>query len=117
MSAEATTMRPESGKDAALADRDFGFWVYLMSDAIIFALLFATYLVLKSGTAGGPTGQDLFDINRTFAETMLLLASSVTFGMASVAVAGRNRSGVVAWLAVTFVLGAAFLALEFVSKR
>ncbi|MCT8970724.1 cytochrome o ubiquinol oxidase subunit III [Microbaculum marinisediminis] len=113
MSAEATTMRPESGKDAALADRDFGFWVYLMSDAIIFALLFATYLVLKSGTAGGPTGQDLFDINRTFAETMLLLASSVTFGMASVAVAGRNRAGVVAWLAVTFVLGAAFLALEF----
>lgn len=113
MSAEATTMRHESGKDAALADRDFGFWVYLMSDAIIFALLFATYLVLKSGTAGGPTGQDLFDINRTFAETMLLLASSVTFGMASVAVAGRNRSGVVAWLAVTFVLGAAFLALEF----
>ena len=112
MSAEATTMRHESGKDAALADRDFGFWVYLMSDAIIFALLFATYLVLKSGTAGGPTGQDLFDINRTFAETMLLLASSVTFGMASVAVAGRNRSGVVGWLAVTFVLGAAFLALE-----
>jgi cytochrome o ubiquinol oxidase subunit III len=97
---------------AALDERDFGFWVYLMSDAIIFALLFATYLVLLRGNAGGPTGHQLFDLKRTFGETMLLLTSSVTFGMASVAVAARNRSGVLSWLAITFVLGVGFVFLE-----
>ncbi len=113
MTAEATAGRHEDERNAALADRDFGFWIYLMSDAIIFALLFATYLVMLAGTAGGPTGHDLFDLRRTFAETMMLLTSSVTFGMASVAVAARNKSGALLWLAVTFLLGAGFVFLEF----
>jgi cytochrome o ubiquinol oxidase subunit 3 len=112
MTAEATINPHESARTVILGNRDFGFWLYLMSDAIIFALLFATYVTLLSGTDGGPTGHDVFDIRRTFAETMLLLASSVTFGMASVAVLAKNRSAVLLWLAITFVLGAGFIFLE-----
>lgn len=108
----AVRQGPEAGGVDTFGERDFGFWIYLMSDAIIFALLFATFLVLRDGTAGGPTGHDVFDIGRTFVETMLLLASSVSFGMASVAVAARNRSAVIAWLIVTFALGAGFIGLE-----
>jgi len=98
--------------DPALEARDFGFWVYLMSDAIIFALLFATYVTLLGGTDGGPTPHDVFDLDRAFAETMLLLASSVTFGMATVSMVAKSKGGVLAWLAITFVLGAGFIFLE-----
>ena len=92
--------------------RAFGFWLYLMSDAIIFALLFATYVVMAPNHAGGPTGKDVFDLSRTFAETMMLLCSSITFGFATVAVRLGNQRVALNWLAVTFVLGAAFVALE-----
>jgi cytochrome o ubiquinol oxidase subunit 3 len=93
-------------------EKAFGFWLYLMSDAIIFALLFATYVVMAPNHAGGPTGKDVFSLGRAFAETMLLLCSSITFGFATVAVRlGNHRVGL-NWLAVTFVLGAGFLALE-----
>ena len=71
--------------------RAFGFWLYLMSDAIIFALLFATYVVLSVGTAGGPSGKDLFSLPYAFGETMLLLVASITFGFATLAMrAGRS---------------------------
>ena len=83
-----------------------------MSDAIIFALLFATYVVMAPNHAGGPTGKDVFDLSRTFAETMLLLCSSITFGFSTVAVRLGNQRVALTWLAVTFVLGAAFVALE-----
>ena len=99
---------PIDGRD----EKAFGFWVYLMSDAILFALLFATYIVLVENTAGGPGGKELFSLSRAFTETMLLLASSATFGMATVAMVSGDRSGVVRWLLVTFVLGAAFVAME-----
>ena len=89
-----------------------GFWIYLMSDAIIFALLFATYVVMAPNNADGPTGKTLFDLSRTFGETMLLLFSSITFGFASVAIWRGKRALALTWLAVTFVLGAAFVALE-----
>jgi cytochrome o ubiquinol oxidase subunit 3 len=92
-------------------EKAFGFWLYLMSDAIIFALLFATYIVMAPNNAGGPTGHTLFNLGRTFAETMLLLCSSVTFGFATVAVR-LGRQEVLVWLAVTFLLGAGFVALE-----
>ena len=68
---------PVDGRD----EKAFGFWVYLMSDAVIFALLFATYVVLAGNTAGGPGGKELFDLRRAFGETMLLLLSSATFGL------------------------------------
>lgn len=94
-------------------EKAFGFWIYLMSDAIIFALLFATYVVMLDNTAGGPTGKQLFSIERAVGETALLLLSSATFGFASVALATSNRQRVLYWLAVTAVLGLGFLFLEF----
>jgi len=93
-------------------EKALGFWLYLMSDAIIFALLFATYVVMVPNTAGGPTGKTLFSLNRAFAETMLLLCSSLTFGLASLSVRSGRRYLALAWLAVTVLLGAGFLALE-----
>jgi cytochrome o ubiquinol oxidase subunit 3 len=93
-------------------EKAFGFWLYLMSDAIIFALLFATYVVMAPNHAGGPTGKEVFSLPRTFAETMLLLTSSATFGLATLATGSGERPKLLGWLAVTFVLGAGFLALE-----
>jgi cytochrome o ubiquinol oxidase subunit III len=93
-------------------EKALGFWLYLMSDAVIFALLFATYVVMAPNHAGGPTGKTLFNLGRTFTETLLLLCSSITFGFATVAVRLRDQRGALTWLAVTFVLGAGFVALE-----
>jgi cytochrome o ubiquinol oxidase subunit III len=90
----------------------FGFWIYLMSDCILFATLFATYAVLVNGTAGGPSGKDIFELPFVFGETMLLLFSSITFGFGMLAM-NQNRVGTVkAWLMVTFLLGAGFIAME-----
>ncbi len=93
-------------------EKAFGFWIYLMTDAIIFALLFATYAVMLRGAADGPTGRDLFNLPRTFVETMLLLFSSATFGFATLAAWARNAKVAVLLLLLTFVLGAGFVALE-----
>jgi len=95
-----------------LEDRTYGFWIYLMSDAIIFSLLFATYVVMSHNTAGGPTGHTLFRLPHTFAETVLLLASSTTFGFASVAIASGQRWRTLVWLGVTFLLGLTFVGME-----
>jgi cytochrome o ubiquinol oxidase subunit 3 len=91
----------------------FGFWVFLMSDAVIFALLFATYGVMLPGTAGGPTPAAIYKIGSAFIETMILLTSSFTFGMASIAM--KHETGharLLAWMAVTLALGLAFLGME-----
>ena len=90
----------------------FGFWVYLMSDCLIFASLFATFGVLADSVAGGPSGKELFDLPYVAVETLLLLVSSFTFGLAALNVQAGNRDKVIGWLAVTFVLGAAFIAME-----
>ncbi len=75
---------PAHGKDDEAAGTVmFGFWVFLMSDAILFGLVFATYVTSLHGTAGGPGPHDLYDIKSVFIQTMLLLASSFTFGMAA----------------------------------
>jgi len=95
-------------------ERSFGFWIYLMTDAIIFALLFATYIVMAPNIADGPAPKTLFDIWHTAGETALLLLSSITFGFATVAMFANKRAGVVLWLAVSFVLGAGFVAMELV---
>jgi cytochrome o ubiquinol oxidase subunit 3 len=92
--------------------RALGFWLYLMSDAAIFALLFMTYGIMVGNTAGGPSGKALFNLNNAALETALLLVSSTTFGFASLASKGGNRSAVLSWLLVTFVLGAGFVFLE-----
>ncbi|MFZ2006453.1 MAG: cytochrome c oxidase subunit 3 [Stellaceae bacterium] len=91
----------------------FGFWVFLMSDAVIFALLFATYGVMLPGTAGGPTPAGIYKIGSAFMETMVLLTSSFTFGMASIAMKHETGHGrLLAWMAVTLALGLAFLGME-----
>ncbi|WP_124079167.1 cytochrome o ubiquinol oxidase subunit III [Pigmentiphaga humi] len=89
-----------------------GFWIYLMSDLLIFSVLFATFAVLSGATAGGPRGSELFDLSFVLTETMLLLVSSVTFGMAMQGLHAGRRGRVLAWMAVTFLFGAGFIAME-----
>lgn len=91
----------------------FGFWLYLMSDCIVFATIFATYAVLSGNVADGPSGRQIFDLPNVLIETGCLLLSSITYGMAMLALHRGRRAGVMAWLAVTFVLGLAFLGMEF----
>jgi cytochrome o ubiquinol oxidase subunit 3 len=90
----------------------FGFWLFLLSDLILFAVLFAAYAVLSGASADGPTGAELFERRRVFLETLLLLASSVTCGFGTVAVARTESTAMYFWMFATFVLGASFLALE-----
>src|SRR5580692_12752218 len=89
----------------------YGFWLFLLSDIIIFAALFAAYAVLSGESAGGPTAADLFDKKHVFIETACLLASSVTCGFGSLAVQAGERGSTYFWMVITFVLGAAFLSL------
>ena len=104
----------EEEEKKSLDAREFGFWVYLMTDAIIFALLFATYVVLSQNSAAGPTSRDLFDLSHTAGETALLLISSLTFGLAAIAMAADQTARVIQWLVVTLVLGLGFLAMELI---
>lgn len=89
-----------------------GFWIYLMTDCVLFASLFATYAVLRGGTAGGPGGAELFELNFVFIETLLLLVSSLTSGLALLALRIKNRRYTAIFLGLTFALGAGFLGLE-----
>jgi cytochrome o ubiquinol oxidase subunit 3 len=106
-----TDFEVEHHPDSA-AIAQLGFWIYLMSDCLLFAGLFATYSVLHARTAGGPTPQALFDLPYALAETVLLLVSSFTCGLATLAMAQRSRRATLGWLAVTFVLGLAFVGME-----
>jgi len=90
----------------------YGFWIFLLSDIVMFAALFAAYAVLVRATAGGPTGVQLFSQASVAVETACLLASSFTCGLISLAVNVRRRGTTYFFALVTFVLGAAFLALE-----
>ncbi|WDS34850.1 cytochrome o ubiquinol oxidase subunit III [Pseudoxanthomonas sp.] len=89
-----------------------GFWIYLMGDCLIFAVLFATYGVLMNATAGSPGGRELFDLKFVFGETMLLLASSFTFGLGMLSLHAGKRQRVMGWLVVTGLLGASFIGME-----
>jgi cytochrome o ubiquinol oxidase subunit 3 len=96
-----------------LADKtSFGFWVYLMTDLVLFATLFATYAVLHTSTFGGPGARELFSMPFVLTETLLLLTSSFTVGMALLAAKAGHKRQVFVWLAITFALGAAFLGME-----
>lgn len=90
----------------------FGFWVYIMTDCVLFATLFATFAVLRNNTAGGPDGNELFSMPYVLVETLLLLTSSFTAGLAMLAVARKQVNQVLLWLIATFALGAAFLGME-----
>jgi cytochrome o ubiquinol oxidase subunit 3 len=90
----------------------FGFWIFLISDIIVFAALFATYAVLTDSTAGGPSGRDLFDMRTVAIETACLLTSTVFCGVAGVGAQARNSALFYGAMAATFVLGAVFVAIE-----
>ena len=95
-----------------IAMQTFGFWIYLMSDLIIFATLFATFAVLGKNFAGGPTGKDLFDLPYLLGETLFLLFSSVTYGLVMLAVRDGRKKWVLIGLTVTFLLGLGFVSME-----
>src|ERR671936_1729545 len=87
----------------------YGFWIFLLSDIVMFSSLFAAYAVLVRATAGGPTGAQLFNQVSVAIETACLLASSYTCGLMSLAISSRRHLGTYLGAAITFALGAAFL--------
>jgi cytochrome o ubiquinol oxidase subunit III len=90
----------------------FGFWVYLMTDLVIFAVLFAIFVVFRNNTFGGPSGRDLFRMQTVVAETLILLTSSFTCSLGTLAIFRRQRKAAIFWFAVTCLLGIAFLYIE-----
>ena len=90
----------------------FGFWVYLMTDLLMFAVIFAVFAVLRNSTAGGPGGRDLFSPGLALTETLILLTSSFTAGIAMLAARNHQKARTLAWFGVTFLLGLAFLSIE-----
>ncbi len=90
----------------------FGFWIFLLSDIVMFSAFFASYAVLVGETAGGPSGRDLFNLNNVAIETTCLLLSSFTCGVASIGAQARNNLMYYGGMAVTFAFGCAFLFLE-----
>lgn len=90
----------------------FGLWSYIMTDCMLFASLFATYMILRNSTNGGPGGDELFSLGFVLLETMILLTSSYTAGLANVALHHNKWKEFVVYLCATIVLGATFLGLE-----
>lgn len=95
----------------------FGFWIYIMTDCILFASLFAVYAVLHTHTFGGPHAKELFSLSFVLAETMLLLTSSFTYGLASLARHSQCHHRMVRWMWVTFALGLCFITMEMYEFR
>jgi cytochrome o ubiquinol oxidase subunit III len=89
-----------------------GFWLYILSDLILFSALFATFVVQMRAYAGGPTGKEIFDLGYVAVETLLLLLSSASYGLAMLAMQDGRRQQVLRWLAITFLLGAGFILME-----
>ncbi|CAM4424601.1 cytochrome o ubiquinol oxidase subunit III [Paenibacillus tarimensis] len=92
--------------------RTFGFWIFLITDCILFGTLFAVYIVLHGNTNGGPTADELFAMPGIIASTFILLTSSYTSGLAVLSMNKGNVKGLIGWLIVTALLGASFIALE-----
>lgn len=100
-------------REAEVTDKViFGFWIYLMTDLLMFGVLFATYSVLHGNIFNGPSGKQIFDLPFALAETLILLTSSFTCGLATLALRKRSQNQVLLWFGVTFLLGLSFLSLE-----
>jgi len=106
MNATAIHAHPDAGKTP------LGFWIYLMSDCVLFAAIFASFVVLEGSLNGGPAGRELFSLSFVAVETGLLLVSSLTYGLAMIAAQANRLKLVFVWLAVTFLCGFAFVAME-----
>lgn len=106
-------MSKAAGHEEAANDRVmFGFWVYLMTDLLMFAVLFAVYAVLSDSTAGGPSGKELLSLPLALTETLILLTSSFVCGIGMIAARRGKKNQVLAWFGLTFVLGLTFFILE-----
>lgn len=90
----------------------FGFWVYLMTDLIIFATLFACFIVLHRNTFEGPSAKDLFHLPKVLLETLFLLTSTFTCSLGMLAIYAKAKKWAIGWFIITFLLGAAFLYVE-----
>lgn len=89
-----------------------GFWIYLMTDCVLFASLFATFVILRKSTFGGPDSHQLFSLSFVLGETLILLTSSFVCGLGMLAAREGKKDQVLLWFALTFLLGAAFLGME-----
>ncbi len=89
-----------------------GFWIYILSDCVLFASLFATYAVLRGNTANGPSAHELFDLPFVLVETLILLTSSLTSGIAMLSALKNDKDKTLLWFSATFLLGVAFIAME-----
>jgi len=107
-----SAVHDDHGHHAAGETKVFGFWIYLMSDCVLFASLFATFAVLVHGTAGGPSGKDIFELPFVLVETFCLLFSSITYGFAMLGMSKGNAGAVKGWLFVTFLFGLGFIGME-----
>ena len=91
-----------------------GFWLYLMTDCLLFASLFAAYAILHNKTFGGPSASEIFSLPLAFSETMILLFSSVTCGLALLSSLKNKREQVIFWLVISFALGTTFVVMEII---
>lgn len=107
---EAIATAPENSNTEKTV---FGFWVYLMTDCVLFATLFATYAVLRNNTFGGPAGHELFKLPYVLAETLILLTSSFTCGLGMLAAVRKDKAWMLFWFTITALLGLTFLGMEF----
>jgi cytochrome o ubiquinol oxidase subunit III len=109
-----TTAAHHHDADQETYDRTlFGFWIYIITDCVMFATLFATYAVLHTNTFGGPSGSELFVLPEVLAETLILLTSSFTCGLAMQSAFRNEKNKVLAFFGITFLLGLSFLFIEF----
>lgn len=109
----AQLVNEETSHEAEADERVlFGFWVYLMTDLLMFSVLFAVYAVLQGSTVGGPSGRELFSLPLALKETLILLTSSFTCGIGMIAARRGNKKQVLTWFGMTFVLGLIFLSME-----
>lgn len=107
----ADTRVPDPHQDT-FSKNVLGFWIYLMTDCLLFASLFATYAVLHHKTFGGPSAKEIFSLDLAFGETMILLTSSFTCGLALLASLKNKKESVIWWLVASFILGAFFVTME-----
>src|SRR6516162_3404526 len=90
----------------------YGFWIFILSDMVMFSALFAAYAVLRNNTAGGPTGAELFNLRNVFIETLCLLFSSYTCGLGALSAERQLPARFLMFADCTFLLGAGFLFIE-----
>ncbi len=108
-----TTHPDTSHQQPAYSDTvTFGFWLYMLTDLLVFAVLFATFMVLRHNVAGGPSAQEIFDLPFVMIETIVLLVSSLTCGIGMLAVYRRQTKRALIWFGLTFLLGLTFLGME-----